>query len=322
MQAGARHGFDCIRFLIICWSAPHALSYLKPTNWRFRCSNQQRTPLRTLASARWRHSLGAREKTRDHGAGNISNAHDGNLGVVRSIFSLAAAAAIDTKSQNAAGRDLQSELVDSFFLLKASRERRGANVHLKTIYGRSNYHKVLQVFQGIFARCLRVACSRDKELASGRYEGGFYYCACRYGAGKSAQSAEAFAEGIEGDLLIRQSSPSAGSLSQEWATSKRCQSLNQNSAGASTRTPLAPANHNFLELQLMRTGCSKAARKLRNPLGATFAGEAPPRSLPPAKKSLCRLGTGSRLAKGIWRLLKTISSGALSHSTPSLPCGA
>ena len=39
-----------------------------------------------------------------------------------------------------------------------------ANVHLKTVYGRSNHHKIEALFKA-FARALRVACSRDKQLA-------------------------------------------------------------------------------------------------------------------------------------------------------------
>ena len=38
-----------------------------------------------------------------------------------------------------------------------------ANVHVKTMYGRSNHHKIEAIFKA-FARALRVACSRDKQL--------------------------------------------------------------------------------------------------------------------------------------------------------------
>ena len=57
--------------------------------------------------------------------------------------------------------DLQSELVEDFFEGFARGAR--ANVHLKTLYGRSNHHKVEALFKA-FARALRVACSRDKQL--------------------------------------------------------------------------------------------------------------------------------------------------------------
>jgi imidazoleglycerol-phosphate dehydratase len=58
--------------------------------------------------------------------------------------------------------DLQSELVYDFFEGFARGAR--ANVHLKTIYGRSNHHKIEALFKA-FARALRVACSCDKQLA-------------------------------------------------------------------------------------------------------------------------------------------------------------
>jgi imidazoleglycerol-phosphate dehydratase len=57
--------------------------------------------------------------------------------------------------------DLQSELVEDFFEGFARGAR--ANVHLKTLYGRSNHHKVEALFKA-FARALRVACSRDQQL--------------------------------------------------------------------------------------------------------------------------------------------------------------
>jgi imidazoleglycerol-phosphate dehydratase len=57
--------------------------------------------------------------------------------------------------------DLQSELVEDFFDGFAQGAR--ANVHLKVMYGRSSHHKVEAIFKA-FARALRVACSRDKQL--------------------------------------------------------------------------------------------------------------------------------------------------------------
>jgi imidazoleglycerol-phosphate dehydratase len=38
-----------------------------------------------------------------------------------------------------------------------------ANVHVKVMYGRSNHHKIEACFKA-FARALRVACSRDRQL--------------------------------------------------------------------------------------------------------------------------------------------------------------
>jgi len=57
--------------------------------------------------------------------------------------------------------DLQSELVEDFFDGFARGAR--ANVHLKTMYGRSNHHKIEAIFKA-FARALRVACMRDSQL--------------------------------------------------------------------------------------------------------------------------------------------------------------
>ena len=58
--------------------------------------------------------------------------------------------------------DLQSELVEDFF--GGFAQHAGANVHVKVMYGRSNHHKIEALFKA-FARALRVACSRDKQLA-------------------------------------------------------------------------------------------------------------------------------------------------------------
>ena len=51
----------------------------------------------------------------------------------------------------------RSELVTDFFEGFARGAR--ANVHVKTMYGRSNHHKIEAIFKA-FARALRVACSR------------------------------------------------------------------------------------------------------------------------------------------------------------------
>jgi imidazoleglycerol-phosphate dehydratase len=57
--------------------------------------------------------------------------------------------------------DLQSELVQDFFEGFAQGSR--ANVHLKVLYGRSSHHQIEAVFKA-FARALRVACSRARQL--------------------------------------------------------------------------------------------------------------------------------------------------------------
>lgn len=87
---------------------------------------------------------------------------DETLGAAAVDFSGRAAAVIDTKVRTRLVGDLQSELVDDFFEGFARGAR--ANVHLKILYGRSNHHKIEALFKA-FARALRVACSRDKQLA-------------------------------------------------------------------------------------------------------------------------------------------------------------
>jgi len=57
--------------------------------------------------------------------------------------------------------DLQAELIHDFFEGFAIGAR--ANVHVKVLYGRSSHHHVEAVFKA-FARALRVACSKDKQL--------------------------------------------------------------------------------------------------------------------------------------------------------------
>jgi imidazoleglycerol-phosphate dehydratase len=70
--------------------------------------------------------------------------------------------AVDLKGAAARVGDLQTELVHDFFEGFASGAR--ANVHLKVIYGRSSHHKVEAIFKA-FARALRVACAKDRQLA-------------------------------------------------------------------------------------------------------------------------------------------------------------
>ena len=48
---------------------------------------------------------------------------------------------------------------------KASRSGARANVHVKVLYGRSSHHQIEAVFKA-FARALRVACSKDRQLAT------------------------------------------------------------------------------------------------------------------------------------------------------------
>jgi imidazoleglycerol-phosphate dehydratase len=70
-------------------------------------------------------------------------------------------AVVDLKLSVKTVGDLQSELVQDFFEGFAQGAR--ANVHLKILYGRSSHHQIEALFKA-FARALRVACSRDKQL--------------------------------------------------------------------------------------------------------------------------------------------------------------
>ena len=57
--------------------------------------------------------------------------------------------------------DFQSELLTDFFEGFARGAK--ANVHVKTMYGRSNHHKIEAIFKA-FARAMRGACSRDERM--------------------------------------------------------------------------------------------------------------------------------------------------------------
>ncbi len=86
---------------------------------------------------------------------------DETLAIAAIDLSGRAAFAVDTKVRTRYVGDLQTELVTDFFEGFARGAR--ANVHVKTMYGRSNHHKIEAIFKA-FARALRVACSRDKQL--------------------------------------------------------------------------------------------------------------------------------------------------------------
>ena len=57
--------------------------------------------------------------------------------------------------------DFQSELLSDFFDGFARGAK--ANVHVKTMYGRSNHHKIEAIFKA-FARAMRGASSRDERM--------------------------------------------------------------------------------------------------------------------------------------------------------------
>ena len=69
---------------------------------------------------------------------------------------------VDTKVKVRHVGDLQTELVHDFFAGFASAAR--ANVHVRAMYGRSSHHKIEACFKA-FARALRVACARDRQMA-------------------------------------------------------------------------------------------------------------------------------------------------------------
>jgi imidazoleglycerol-phosphate dehydratase len=86
---------------------------------------------------------------------------DETLAVAAVDLSGRASFAVETKVRARLVGDLQSELVTDFFEGFARGAR--ASVHVKTMYGRSSHHKIEAIFKA-FARALRVACSRDKQL--------------------------------------------------------------------------------------------------------------------------------------------------------------
>ena len=86
---------------------------------------------------------------------------DETLAIAAIDLSGRVACKVKTKVRTTRVGDLQSELVEDFFDGFARGAR--ANLHLKTMYGRSNHHKLEALFKA-FARALRVACSRDKQL--------------------------------------------------------------------------------------------------------------------------------------------------------------
>jgi imidazoleglycerol-phosphate dehydratase len=87
---------------------------------------------------------------------------DETLAIAAIDLSGRTAYAVDTKVRTRLVGDLQSELVTDFF--EGFARGAHASVHVKTMYGRSNHHKIEAIFKA-FARALRVAVSRDSQLA-------------------------------------------------------------------------------------------------------------------------------------------------------------
>ena len=86
---------------------------------------------------------------------------DETLGLVAIDFSGRAASVVETKVSVQRVGDLEAELVTDFF--EGFARGAHANVHAKVLYGRSNHHKLESLFKA-FARALRFACSKDKQL--------------------------------------------------------------------------------------------------------------------------------------------------------------
>jgi len=87
---------------------------------------------------------------------------DETLAIAAIDLSGRTAYAVDTKVRTRLVGDLQTELVTDFF--EGFARGAHANVHVKTMYGRSNHHKIEAIFKA-FARALRTAVSRDTQLA-------------------------------------------------------------------------------------------------------------------------------------------------------------
>lgn len=86
---------------------------------------------------------------------------DEALSVVAVDFGGRCASVVGTKVRSRLVGDLQAELVADFFDGFARGAK--ANVHVKVLYGRSSHHKIESIFKA-FARALRVACSKDRQL--------------------------------------------------------------------------------------------------------------------------------------------------------------
>src|ERR1700722_2748250 len=95
-------------------------------------------------------------------AGYVLLPMDETLGLAAVAFSGRTAAVIETRVKTRLVGDLQSELVFDFF--EGFARGAQANVHVKTLYGRSSHHKIEALFKA-FARALRAACWRDKQMA-------------------------------------------------------------------------------------------------------------------------------------------------------------
>jgi imidazoleglycerol-phosphate dehydratase len=94
-------------------------------------------------------------------AGYFVMAMDETLAVCAVDLSGRVACVVDDQVTVPVVGDLQSELVTDFFDGFARGSK--ANIHVKTMYGRSNHHKIEAIFKA-FARAMRGACSRDERM--------------------------------------------------------------------------------------------------------------------------------------------------------------
>ena len=94
-------------------------------------------------------------------AGYFVMAMDETLAVAAVDLSGRVAYVVDTQVTVPLVGDFQTELVADFFDGFARGAK--ANVHVKTMYGRSNHHKIEAIFKA-FARAMRGACSRDERM--------------------------------------------------------------------------------------------------------------------------------------------------------------
>jgi imidazoleglycerol-phosphate dehydratase len=95
-------------------------------------------------------------------AGYFVMAMDETLAVAAVDLSGRVAYVVDDKVKVRLVGDFQSELLADFFDGFARGAK--ANVHVKTMYGRSNHHKIEAIFKA-FARALRGVWSRDEGMA-------------------------------------------------------------------------------------------------------------------------------------------------------------
>ncbi len=94
-------------------------------------------------------------------AGYFVMAMDETLAVSAVDLSGRVACVVDDALTQPLVGDFQTELVLDFFDGFARGAK--ANIHVKTMYGRSNHHKIEAIFKA-FARAMRGACSRDERM--------------------------------------------------------------------------------------------------------------------------------------------------------------